>query len=113
MSRRQRLRWNIGGGNPSIRERALPLVGKSAVVRVSRDRAGAHMSFRAVPGGGLALAFSLMFAGAAPRADTIVTRDGRRFAGDVTKTDTGYTVKTKFGEVKVGEGDFSQWVKDG
>src|SRR5882672_378040 len=44
-------------------------------------------------------------------ADTVVTKDGRRFVGDVTKTESGYSVKTKLGEVRVSEGDFKEWVK--
>jgi hypothetical protein len=46
-------------------------------------------------------------------ADTVVTKDGRRFVGEVARADTGYKVKTRFGEILVSEGDFSEWIKDG
>ncbi len=46
------------------------------------------------------------------RGDTVVTKDGRRFTGDVAKRDTEYVVKTRFGEVRVGINDFDQLIKD-
>ena len=66
--------------------------------------------FRAVRAG-LALSLAIGLAGSVC-ADTVTTRDGRRFVGEVTKTDTGYTVKTKLGEVHISAGDFDKWSKD-
>src|SRR4051812_20812597 len=46
-------------------------------------------------------------------ADTVVTKDGRRFSGEVTHPDSDYVIKTRFGEVHVGAGDFDHLEKDG
>jgi len=46
-------------------------------------------------------------------ADTLVYGDGREISGEVTKTETGYTVKTKGGTVKIPEGDVAKWRKQG
>lgn len=44
-------------------------------------------------------------------ADTLLLRDGRKFTGEVTETSTGYTVKTRFGEMTASKGEVQEWIK--
>jgi Tfp pilus assembly protein PilF len=45
-------------------------------------------------------------------ADTIVTTDGRRLTGDVTKTKDGYVVKTKGIATTIPAGQVKEWIKE-
>ena len=59
----------------------------------------------------VAVLWLIVFSRAAS-ADTIVTTDGRRLAGDVTKTDEGYVVKVKGIATKIPSGQVKEWIKD-